>query len=310
MKLRLTIFVAFALGALAQRNAAELDVLPVQGNVYLIAGAGGNIAVQIGPTGVLLVDTGSAASADQVIAAVRKLSPRPIRYIINTHVHPEHTGGNEAIATTFGSSGIRSIRGTPGESLIQEVQILAHDNVLQRMVAPAPGEAEITYIAQPTDTWIGLRKDLFFNGESIEILHQPAAHTDGDSFVHFRRSDVVVTGDILDLTAYPVIDIARGGHVQGILDGLNRLLDLTIPAHHEEGGTYVIPGQGRIVDQFDIVEYRDMVTIIRDRIQAMVKKNMTLGQIREARPSRDYDPRFGPSEAFVESIYRSLTQRK
>jgi glyoxylase-like metal-dependent hydrolase (beta-lactamase superfamily II) len=310
----LALAMALAGAGWAQRSAGELDLLHVQGNVYLLAGAGGNIALQVGSMGVLMVDTGNGASVEKALAAVSKLTDKPIRYIINTQVRADHTGGNEAVAKAGGSSGIRSIRGTPGESLVQEVKILAHDNVLQRMLAPGTGEPEVTYVAQPSDTWIGGRKDLFFNGEAIEILHQPAAITDGDSMVFFRRSDVVVAGDILDMTRYPIIDLAKGGSVQGVLDALNRLLTLTIPAHHEEGGTYVIPGHGRVVDQFDIVEYRDMVTIIRDRIQAMIKKGATLGQIKEARLTRDYDPRFGTvsgaTDTFVETVYRSLTARK
>jgi cyclase len=318
MKAALLLCAACAGAALAQRGAAgpELDVVKVQGNVYMIAGAGGNIAVQIGPTGVLLVDTGTAAAGPAVLAAVRKLSDKPIRYIINTHVHTDHTGGNEAVARTSGASGLRGIRGTPGESLTEIVQVLAHDNVLQRMADPAPGEAPLAGIAQPTDTWIGENKDLFFNGEGIQMIHQPAAHTDGDSLVFFRRSDVVVAGDILNLNSYPVIDLAKGGNVQGVIDGLNRLLDIAIPAHHEEGGTYIIPGHGRVCDEFDVLEYRDMVTIIRDRIQALIKKGSTLEQIKTARPARDYDPRYGATagpwttDMFVEAIYKSLTQKK
>ena len=285
--------------------AQDLDVVHVQGSVYMIAGAGGNVAVQIGPSGVLMVDSGSAASTAKLLDAVRKLSGgKPLRYLINTHVHVDQTGGNEAVAKAGGSTGVRGIRGTPGESLTNMVQILAHDNVMQRMVT----EATLPDLAQPTDTWIGPQKDLFFNGETIAILHQPAAHTDGDSMVHFRRSDVIVAGDIIDMNRYPVIDLARGGNVQGVIEGLNRLLKLAIPEHHEEGGTYIIPGRGRVVDEFDVVEYRDMVTIIRDRIRAMAKKNMTLGQIKEARPTRDYDGRFGSPDAFVEAVYKSLAK--
>jgi glyoxylase-like metal-dependent hydrolase (beta-lactamase superfamily II) len=312
---RLAGFLAIAVVAGAQSGVSGLDVLHVQGNVYLVAGAGGNVTVQIGPAGVLLVDTGNAASAENLLAAVRKLSSGRIRYIVNTHVHPDHTGGNEAAARAGGSSGVRSIRGTPGESLTEMPQVLAHDNVLQRMVAPAPGQAPVPETAHPTTTWVGSGKDLFFNGETIQMIHQPSGHTDGDSIVHFRRSDVISAGDILNMDTYPVIDLARGGSVQGVIDGLNRLLDLAVPEHHEEGGTYIIPGHGRVCDEFDLVEYRDMVTIIRDRVQAMIRKGATLEQVRIARPSRDYDPRFGATtgpwttDLFLEAVYKSLAQR-
>jgi cyclase len=141
----------------------------------------------------------------------------------------------------------------------------------------------------------------------------PAAHTDGDSMVIFRKSDVVATGDIFRTDSYPVIDLARGGNVQGVLDGLNQVLDIAIPEHHEEGGTMIVPGHGRIADEFDLVEYRDMVTIIRDRVQALIKKGMSLEQVKAARPSLDYDPRFGSTsgawttDMFIEAVFKSLT---
>ena len=176
---------------------------------------------------------------------------------------------------------------------------------------PPPGQPEIPFISQPGDTYFGANKDLYFNGESIQLLHQPAAHTDGDTMVHFRRSDVISAGDILDTDRYPVIDVANGGTLQGVIDGLNRLLDLAIPEHHEEGGTLIIPGHGRICDEFDVLEYRDMVTIIRDRMQDMIGKGMTLEQVKAARPTRDYDPQYGANaDTFVEAGYKSLTQTK
>jgi glyoxylase-like metal-dependent hydrolase (beta-lactamase superfamily II) len=173
-----------------------------------------------------------------------------------------------------------------------------------------PGQPEVPFISQPGDTYFGGSKDLYFNGESIQLLHQPAAHTDGDTMVHFRRSDVISSGDIYVTDSYPVIDLANGGNLQGVIDGLNRLLDLAIPEHHEEGGTYIIPGHGRISDEFDVLEYRDMVTILRDRIQDMIRKGMTLAQVKAARPTRDYDPQYGANaDMFVEAAYKSLTQK-
>ena len=296
--------------------ASDIEVLPVQGNIYLIATRSGNITVQTGSMGVVVVDTGTAALSEKVLAAVRKLSDKPLRYIINTDLHPNHTGGNEALARYGGAQDERNIRNTPGDLEGQIVKILAHDNVLQRMNNPPPGQPEVPFIAQPGDTYFGASKDLFFNGESIQLLHQPAAHTDGDTIVYFRRSDVISAGDIYVTDSYPVIDLANGGSLQGVIDGLNRLLDLAIPEHHEEGGTYIIPGRGRISDEFDVLEYRDMMTVIRDRIREMIQKGMTLAQVKVARPTRDYDPQYGAisgswtTDMFVEAAYKSLGQAK
>jgi glyoxylase-like metal-dependent hydrolase (beta-lactamase superfamily II) len=169
--------------------------------------------------------------------------------------------------------------------------------------------------AQPTETFVGLEKELYFNGEPVLMYHVPKAHTDGDSLVFFRKSDVVATGDIYRTDSYPVIDLQKGGSVQGVIDGLNRVLDLAVPAHHEEGGTFIVPGHGRISDEFDVLEYRDMVTIVRDRVEAMKSKGMTLEQVKAARPTLDYDSRYGAAtgawttELFVEAVYRSVGSR-
>ena len=171
-------------------------------------------------------------------------------------------------------------------------------------------EAPTPFAAWPTETFFGADKEIFFNNEAIQVLHQPAAHTDGDVVVFFRRSDVVATGDLFSTTGYPVIDRARGGSIQGVLDGLNRIIDITIPKDKEEGGTYVIPGHGRLCDEADVVEYRDMVTIIRDRIQELIRRGLTLEQVKAARPTLDYDGRYGSSETFVEAVYRGLTGRR
>ena len=299
----------------ANAQNAELHILPVQGNVYMLVGAGGNITVQVGSQGVLLVDAGLAQFSDQVIAAVRTLSSKPIRYIINTHVHPDHVGGNESLANTGGGSAREvTLVNTPGETAANSVQIIAHQNVFDRMSSTANGGKPYPENAWPTDTYLGNEKEVYFNGEAVQMFHQPAAHTDGDTIAFFRRSDVVSTGDIFVTNGYPIIDRKNGGSLQGEIDGLNKILDLAIPAHHEEGGTYIIPGHGRLCDEFDVVEYRDMVTIVRDRIQAMIKKGMTLDQVKAARPTLDWDPRyntpgaFWTADKFVEAAYQSLTQ--
>jgi glyoxylase-like metal-dependent hydrolase (beta-lactamase superfamily II) len=276
----------------------EEHILPVQGSVYLLVGAGGNTTLQVGKDGVLLVDTQFAPLAPKIMAAVRTLSQMPVRYIINTHVHGDHTGGNGAIAKLGGEGAIP--------------RIIANDHVLNRMTTPpAAGQAAVPESDWPNDEYFTPTKDFFFNGEAVVVYHMPAAHTDGDSIVFFRRSDVISTGDIFTPETYPVIDLARGGSVQGIIDALNRIIELTVPAKYQEGGTYVIPGHGRLCEEADVVEYRDMVTIIRDRIQDLIRKGKTLDQVRAARPTLDYDTQYGGAEGsgterFVEAVYRSL----
>jgi len=271
-----------------QINAAnaEIHVLPVQGNVYMLIGGGGNITVQSGKDGILLVDTGLTDLAPKIMAAIRTISSGPIRYIINTHVHPDHIGGNEALVKLAGTTNLG-----PGES-----RIIANLAVQERLSA-----------SLINDTYSTPYKDLFFNNEAFLVYHAPAAHTDGDSIVFFRRSDVVSTGDIFTPGRYPFIDLERGGSVQGLISALNKILEIAVPARYQEGGTYVIPGHGRLCDEADVVEYRDMVTIIRDRVQDLIKKGMTLEQVKAAKPTVDYDTQYsGSPDIFVESIYKSL----
>ncbi len=280
----------------------DINAFHVQGNLYLLVGAGGNIAVQIGDDGILVVDTGSAQYAEKVLAAIRKLSDKPIRYIINTHFHPDHVGGNEVIAKAGSTT-----QGGP-------TTIIAHENVLARMSAPLGKPGATAPGLWPSDTYFPEEKDLSFNHEPILLYHDAAAHTDGDSIVVFRRSDVIVAGDIFTMSSYPVIDHASGGSVQGILNGLNRLLDLAVPEHEQEGGTYIIPGHGRVCDEADVLEYRDMVTIVSDRIEDMVKRGLSLDQVKAAKPTLDYDLHYGADSGpwttamFVEAVYNDLSK--
>ena len=275
---------------------AEVHVLPVQGSVYMLVGAGGNITLQVGNDGVLVVDTGLATMAPKVLAAIRKLSDKPIVWIVNTHVHADHTGGNEALAKA-GSGG-------PGG----RPRIVAQENVLNRMSAPPSGIPEAAW---PNDEYSTPFKDFSFNAEAVVVYHVPAAHTDGDSIVFFRRSDVVSTGDVFTPGRYPGIDLERGGSVQGTIDALNRILEITVPVKYQEGGTYVIPGHGRLCEEADVVEYRDMLTIVRDRVQDSIKKGMTLEQVKAAKPSMDYDTEYGGDrDRFIEAVYKSLNQKK
>ena len=281
-------------------DAVQIKVLPVQGNVYMLAGSGGNITLQVGKEGVLMVDTEFGPLAPRIMAEIRKLSKGPIRYIINTHAHPDHVGGNEAFA--------KLIPDDPAAPL----KIIAHENVLNRMTKPAGKETPPAQPGLPADEYFTPFKDLRFNGEPIIIYHEPRAHTDGDSIVLFRGSDVVSAGDIFTPGAYPFIDLERGGSVEGEITALDHILALTVPGHTQDGGTYVVPGHGRICDEADVVEYRDMVIIVRDRIRDMIKKGMALEQVKAARPTRDYDTEYVSSNSFVtadrfvESVYRSL----
>jgi glyoxylase-like metal-dependent hydrolase (beta-lactamase superfamily II) len=170
--------------------------------------------------------------------------------------------------------------------------------------------------AWPTDTFVGDEKDVFFNGEGIQVIHLPAAHTDGDSIVFFRRSDVISTGDLFTTTNYPIIDLDRGGSIQGFIAALQKIVDMIIPVYGQEGGTMVVPGHGRLCDLGDVLEYREMAVIIRDRIQDMVRKGMTLEQVKAAKPTVDYDPLYGSTtgfwttDKFVEAVYKSLKDNK
>ena len=277
-------------------EAGGLEVLQLRPNFYMIVGAGGNIGVQVGPDGVVVVDAGSAAKADAVVAAIKKRADRPIRYVIDTSADPDHVGGNEPLSkageTLFNLNSPTATAMTNGGA----ATILSAEKVLSRMSAPAGQASSFPAAAWPTETFYQPRRYMYINGEGIEVLHQPAAHTDGDSVVFFRRSDVVVAGDIFDTTRFPMIDVAKGGSIQGEIDALNRIVDLAIPSipfDWRDEGTYVIPGHGRLCDQPDVVEYRDMVVIIRDRIQAMVKQGKTLAQVKAASPTQGYNRRYG-----------------
>ncbi|MEO8258748.1 MAG: MBL fold metallo-hydrolase [Acidobacteriota bacterium] len=300
--------------ARAQPQAAdsgEVHVLPVQGGVYMLVSAGGNVTIQIGDDGVLLVDTSYPQLSDKIMAEIRKLSNKPIRYIVNTHVHADHVGGNE----TLGKAGRTVSGGNVGADAPTGATIVAHENVLNRMSAPTGTQPPFPFAAWPTDTYFTKQKEVFFNNEAVVVVHQPAAHTDGDSIVYFRRSDVVSAGDVFVTTSYPVIDQQRGGSINGILKSLNYLLDLAIPKDKQEGGTYIIPGHGRLCDEADLLEYRDMVTIIRDRIEDLVKKGRTLEQVKAAKPTLDYDGRYGSESGpwttamFVEAVFRDVSKK-
>jgi glyoxylase-like metal-dependent hydrolase (beta-lactamase superfamily II) len=293
------------------------ETLPVRGQLSLISARNLNVLIQSGAQGLLVVDTMAGGMTDQLLAAIRALGgPRPIRYVINTHAHPEFTGGNLPVAAAGAQLVAGNFAGQVGqravEGVVPQAFVVAHENVLRAMSAPTGSQPPSPFGAWPTDTFFQDEKTMYFNGEGIQLVHIPAASTDGDILVFFRSSDVIAAGDIYSTVAYPRIDIARGGTVNGVVEGLNRLIDLAISEQFTEGGTRIVPGRGRISDEFDVVEYRDMVTIVRDRVAAMIKKGQSLDQVKAARPTLDWEPRYGSTTGpwttamFIEAVYRSL----
>lgn len=301
--------------AAQSQAAADYSVFPVQGNVFVLIGPGGlggatpNITVQISNDAVVLVDSGIGDANERALAAVRRISSRPIRFIINTQAGLEHTGGNEALARAGRPYGGRAA----GAGFLLADQsagatIIAHENVLATLSGARGGRAA-SFAMLPTETYFTNRHELF-NGEAIQLFHEPAAHSDGDSIVFFRRSDVISTGDIFSTLTYPRVDARAGGTVDGVISALNHVIDLAVPRDKQEGGTYIIPGHGRVSDEADVVEYRDMLVIVHDRVRDLVMKGRTLDQIRAAKTTFDYDRRYSTpgwtGDQLVESIVASM----
>ncbi len=332
----LTVALLLALGAWSERASAQrtrasaaaqpapasaLEVVQLRENFYVIGGAGGNILVQIGPEGVILVDAGSTPMAGEVLAAIAKLTPLPIRYIINTSMDADHVGGNEVLS----KAGLSILPGAvaAGAGLGDDVlanfgyaSVFAHENVLTRMSAADP---PIPSALWPTKTFFYRLYSMYLNGEGIQIIHQPAAHTDGDVVVFFRRGDVIATGDLIDTTRFPFIDVESGGTLQGVLDGLNRLMDLSIhnvPLLWYPDRTLLVPGHGHVYDKLDLLEYRDAITIVRDRVQDGIDRGMTLAQVQAANPTLGYRSQYGAdsgpwtTEMFVAAVYHELVANK
>ena len=355
----LTVPVSRSANDVAARIAAQsprdgqVHVLPVQGNIYMLVADGTNVTASVGPDGTVVVNTGPAQMAEQVLATLSDLaasvvrpaatnrcvgancpglpswsspffnavvaSPppaHPIRYVINTSAAPEHVGGNEPLA---GSASFRRAGGLGGfggavRDLGTTATIVAHDGVLTAMVAPPDGDSPAPEAAWPIDTFFNEFHKLseYVNGEPVILYHAPAANTDGDSFVFFRHSEVIAAGDLLSTVSYPRIDTARGGSIQGVIDGLNHILDLAVAEYRSQGGTWIVPGRGRLADTADVASYRNMLVMIRDRIRDLKAKGMTLDQVRAARPTLDFDGRYGSTTGdwttamFIEAVYKSL----
>lgn len=308
--LRKHVSTAFAasLITIAQSATAEsLRTTHVVDHIYMIAGAGGNVTVSVGESGIMLIDAGQAEMSQALLDAVQAISDGTIRYIVNTSVLAEHTGGNERIraaGATFTGGNATVVGGVDVGAAI-----VAHENTLHRMAA----NPDQPSAAWPTETFFVPKTDFYFNGEPVELMYQPEAVDNTNLIVHFRRSDVISAGDVFRLDSYPVIDLRNGGSIEGVLASLNRLVDLAVSDTLAEGGTLIIPGHGRISDEGDLVRYRDMVTVIRDRIQALIERGYSLKDTIDARPALDYDSRYGrpewTSEMFIEAVYGSLKAR-
>jgi cyclase len=283
--------------AFAQPDAVR--VLPVQGSVHVIMTPGGNTTVQAGPDGVVLVDTQVETMAPRVMAEVRKLSDKPVLYIMNTSLDAKNTSGNAALVKLGATSASPAAPAT-----------VAHENVFNRMSS----DKAVAPPNWPTIEYFLPNKDFFANGEAVVLTHMPNAHTDGDSVVFFRRSDVLVVGDLFSPESYPSIHLAAGGSINGLIDAMNKIIGITVTGRMQEGGTKVIPGRGRICEEAEVVEYRDMLTIVRERVQDMINRKLTLDQVKAARPTSDYDAEYsadaGAANVFVEAVFQSLSAGK
>ena len=301
-------------------SPSALEILRIRPNFYMIAGAGANVAVQVGVDGVVLVDTGSRDNVDDVLSAVRTITSTPIRFIVNTSADADHVGGNERFLQAGQAAFDKIANLFPRNYFLSgAVAILASEAVLRRMTAPTGQPSPFPVSAWPTETFETGRRYVYLNDEGIEVIHHPAAHTDGDAAVFFRRSDVIVTGDIFDTTRFPVIDLERGGSLQGTIQALNRMIATAIPSLPDvsrEVGTSVIPGHGHVGDQFDLLNYRDMLVIVRDHVQDLIEKGMTLEQVKAANPTQGYRRRYGSdsgewtTDMFVEAVFNSLSRKK
>jgi len=304
------LLVVFISPVFAQTDLSDVEIKSyhVQGNIWLLQGAGGNVTVQIGDDGVLVVDTQFAETAPKIVDEIKRLAPgKIIRYVLNTHAHSDHTGGNKIVR----EAGRALVSANGGNELAQSfgtgAEVLAHENAMLTMATSDP---EVPFELWPSEVFIGDQYDFVFNKEAVLLFYNGRAHTNGDLVIFFRKSDVISAGDVYSTLGYPFIDESNYGHINGIIDALNAIIRIAVPVQNQEGGTMIISGHGRIADEADVVEYRDMITIIRDRVQYLIDQGMGLDEILEIRPSRDYDSRYGgnSSAAFITAIYNGLSE--
>ena len=260
----------------AQQDFSNVEIVAhhVAGSVYYLQGAGGNIGLSIGEDGVVMIDDQYAPLTDKILAAIRQLNEGEIRFVINTHVHGDHTGGNE----NLGKLGIL---------------ILARDEVRVRLAAQSPAAAlpVLTYSDAIT---------IHLNGEEVYAFPVPPAHTDGDTFIHFVDSDVIHTGDVFRTTAFPVIDTNNGGTLDGSIQALGLLIGTAGP------DTLILPGHGDVSSRMDVMGFRDMILDVRDQVAPMVESGMSYEEVAAADPTAAYNDRYGNPDRFLRAVYIEL----
>ena len=307
-------------GILAQQHPstthAGLESIQIRPNVHVIFGAGGNVTVHVGEDGIVVVDSGSAETARALLDAIKAISSRPIRMIVNTSADLDHVGGNAIV----GGAGIGLSPDPFGDG--NHATVLAHENVLLRLSALGTNGAESPLPTRmlPNDTFTSRFRSFYVNDDAVQVIRQTGAHSDSDVMVLFRKADVIATGDVIDLRQFPVIDRAKGGSIQGEIEGLNRLLSEFVvagtPLVLKPGRTLVVPGHGYVADYAEVVEYRDMVTVVKDTIQALIDNGLTLEQVKAANPTKVYRGRYGSdtgawtTDSFVESVFNGLSRAK
>jgi len=253
-------------------DAVALTIHPVAGGVYYLEGTGGNIGLSVGEDGIVMVDDQFAPLTERILAAITELDDGEIRFVINTHVHPDHTGGNE----NLGKMGIA---------------ILANDRVRLRMVEEQRPEAGFPVLTFSDTTTVHL------NGEEVHVFTVPPAHTDGDSFIHFRGADVLHLGDVFRTNNFPYIDVARGGTLRGTLEALAIAIGMSGP------DTLIIPGHGVLSSREDVIEFRDMTLVVAERVEKLVREGATLEEVLGAGTTAEYEDRWGDPERFLQGVY-------
>ena len=260
----------------AQQDFSSVEIIPhhVAGSVYYLEGRGGNIGLSIGEDGIIMIDDQFAPLTEKIVAAIRSLSDGEIRFLINTHVHGDHTGGNE----NLGNMG---------------VLILARDEIRVRLAQQAPAAAlpVLTYSDAIT---------IHLNGEEVYAFPVPPAHTDGDTFIHFKDSDVVHTGDVFRTTAFPVIDTNNGGTLKGTLEALGRLIGVAGPS------TKILPGHGVVSNREDVIGFRDMVLDVSGQVEELLARNMSYQQVAAVDPTAGYNAQYGDPDRFLRALYTEL----